>query len=75
MSEYKDTKTYVVSWMNFYDNSLQMQQVEALHAYHAIQESDQNAVSAIELHTCTSMEELQDAAFDRDALIAVLEIT
>ena len=74
MAEYRDAKTFVVSWMNFHNNSMHMQQVEALHEWHAMQESDQDVVADRQFHTCTTIEDLQDAAFKRGGLIAVLEI-
>lgn len=74
MGKYSNTKTFVVSWINFWDNILYSQQVEALHEWHAIEVSNQNIFEPNDLHFITSKEALYDEAFERDSMIEVLEI-
>ena len=74
MAEYRDSKTFVVSWINFSDNVLYSQQVEALHEWHAIEESSQDIFSPTDMHFMMNKEDLYETAWDRGAMIEVIEI-
>jgi hypothetical protein len=74
MAEYKDARTFVVSWINLEEKVLFSQQVKALHEWHAIELSNQNIFDPNDLHLIMSKEELYDEAFERDSMIEVLEI-
>lgn len=71
MDEYK---TFVVCWVDWYDHQLYMQQVEALHKYHAIELSDQKLFDVEDLQIITNFEDLKQEAYTRDGMINVLEI-
>ena len=74
MSEYRNERIFVVSWINFEEKVLFSQQVKALHEWQAISESDQFIFEPNDLHFITSKEDLYDEAFQRDSMIQVLEI-
>ena len=74
MSEYLDSKTYVVAWLTFFDNEIIQQQVKALHEYHALEISDCPIFEPNEYHTITNFADMHDAAFDRDYVFSVIEI-
>jgi hypothetical protein len=74
MGTYLDAKTFVVSWIALCEGKLHTQKVEALHSWHAMQESNQDVLLAKEFHTCTTMQDLQKAAHKRNGFIAVIEV-
>jgi len=77
MSEYLNEKTFVVSYISFFDNYLHSEIVKALHTYHALELSSvvKNGYLSLEdLHLITDMEELKYAAFDRDFMFEVIEV-
>ena len=74
MAEYKDARTFVVSWINLEEKVLFSQQVKALHEWHAITESDQFIFEPNDLHFIMSKEELYNEALERNAMIEVIEI-
>ena len=73
MSEYRDAKTYAVAWNDF-SGELHLEQVKALHEYHALQESNCDIFEPMEYHTIVHLEDLYDAAFERGCDFLVMEI-
>lgn len=74
MAEYKDAKTYVVAWINWFDHELHQEQVQALNDYHAIELANQDMISLENLHEFTNIQDLKQFAFDCDGMISVLEV-
>ena len=72
--KYQDARTFVVSWIHFADNVIFMEQVEALHEWQAVTESNQDIFEPNDMHFIMSKEELYEEAFNRDAMIEILEI-
>lgn len=74
MAEYLNPKTFVVSWISFFDNELHSQQVLALNRYQAIELSKCDIFDLEDFHMITDFQDLKVEAFNRDAMIEVIEI-
>ena len=66
-------KRYVVSYMNFYDNDISLELVEAVDWQSAVQKSKFSIDYVLE--DTLNLEEAKQRAFDCDEVFSVLEIT
>ena len=74
MAEYLDAKAYIVAWIDFSDNVLHQQQVQALHTWMAMQVSNQTIIPQKSFHLITSVENLEQEALDRGGMLSVIEV-
>jgi hypothetical protein len=66
--------TYVVALVNFFDNNLEQDIVQAKDEFDALRKALDGDVSWLFYEDFTTMEELKQRAFDADQMFSVIEI-
>lgn len=68
-------KTYVVGYINFFNNELTLEQVKANDPCKAIYKHSELATDAQHFDSSMSLEDIQDALWSADSMVAVIEVT
>ena len=67
-------KTFVVAWINFFDNELNQEVVKAENEIEALLKSSQNLIDEEAMEDNPDLQTLKIRAFDTDGMISVIQI-